>query len=616
MEGKRAKMIFDIQKAEEALREHWGHEMFHADQSTIIQAIMAGRDVLGVLPTGYGKSVTFQIPALLFGNEGITLVISPLIALMKDQVDDCNRRNIMATYINSHIDEITSEERLAAMVRGEYRLVYVAPERLKNLAFISAIRETPVKLLAVDECHCVSRYGHDFRPAYTQIRDVIDDGHLSAKRGCRPTVVGMTATATPDIEDEIAAGISLSEDYLRVVADPIRPNLQYDSMQGSPWVNVCRVLDNCLKGGRHIVYCPTRNGSERVSETINDHYKFKASAYYHAGMNGAERNAVQERFKSGEVKIICATCAFGMGIDVPDIRLVVHFGIPQALEDYVQESGRAGRDGKLSQIVVLHDGPDDFAAKHAQRIVDSNNPPYQLYQVLWVLLHNLLNDDRDILRKSSQSIAGMLMKMRSKLEIDYPDVITMMGDNDRGAYMFGSGVESALNTMQAYGGLHRIPMDGGSALTFNLERIFEVDEPNRLPEKQMQVVRVLIDGYVNPHVAQLSKKKQPIRGEFMVLVKQVDIARQARVSPRTVLMAMRWLEGLEVMTREREFPGKASKVLRWGAEINEVVPVEDIERKRARAVRRLDHMRAYAVLRTESERKQYIREYFGSKSDA
>src|ERR1041384_4639000 len=331
-----------------SLRQHFGFEDFREGQREVIGSILEGKDAVVVMPTGSGKSLCYQLPALIL--DGVTLVVSPLIALMKDQVDALRARGLPATFINSSISETEQRERIDALRRGEHKLVYIAPERFRSGRFNSALQQIPISLFAVDEAHCISTWGHDFRPDYLRLRGVI------RSLGTVQTLA-LTATATPYVRSDIIQQLGLDQPQT-FVSGFDRPNLSIEVIHTEKEREKIARIRNLAKQvpGSGIIYASTRKAVEQVGN------KLKALdlrvTLYHAGMTDAQRVKAQDEFMGGRTQMIVATNAFGMGIDKPDIRFVVHYQMPGSIEAYYQEIGRAGRDGLPSTCVLLFNYAD------------------------------------------------------------------------------------------------------------------------------------------------------------------------------------------------------------------------------------------------------------------
>ncbi|MGH9368247.1 MAG: RecQ family ATP-dependent DNA helicase [Thermoanaerobaculia bacterium] len=331
-----------------ALQRHFGHPAFRPGQEEVVRAALAGRDVLAVMPTGSGKSIGYQLPALLL--PGTTLVVSPLIALMKDQVDELARRGIPAAAIHSLMPP---EERQAAIEgarEGRWRLLYVSPERFANDRFASALARVPISRFAVDEAHCVSEWGHDFRPDYRRLAGAAGRSIRADGRPGRPPVLAFTATATPEVREDIIELLELEKPEV-FVAGFDRPNLFLDVRRVSGDLEKQALLPGLVGARRALVYASTRRSAESAAWTLRAS-GLPAEAY-HAGLDDAERLRVQNAFADGAARVVCATNAFGMGIDRPDVEAVVHYEIPGSLEAYYQEIGRGGRDGRPADAVLL-----------------------------------------------------------------------------------------------------------------------------------------------------------------------------------------------------------------------------------------------------------------------
>ncbi len=331
-----------------ALQHHFGHQSFRAGQEDLVRAALDGRDVLAVMPTGSGKSLGFQLPALLL--PGTTLVVSPLISLMKDQVDELDRRGIRAAALHSMRPNDARQQTRRAARHGEIRLLYVAPERFASDHFLRSLRELPVARFVVDEAHCVSEWGHDFRPDYRRLRGAAAECRRSDNQRGRPPIAAFTATATPEVRDDIVDLLGLAEPRI-VVAGFDRPNIDLRVRPVAGDLEKQELLAEFVGHRRTLVYAATRRNAETAAETLQS--AGLEAAAYHAGLSDSERTRVQDAFASGALRVVCATNAFGMGIDRPDVESVIHVDIPGSLEAYYQEIGRAGRDGRPAIATLL-----------------------------------------------------------------------------------------------------------------------------------------------------------------------------------------------------------------------------------------------------------------------
>ncbi len=346
-------LVRDIhQFLQRKLYKHFGYKNFREGQEKIITDIFNGHDLLAIMPTGGGKSICFQLPGLI--KPGLTLVISPLISLMADQVANLEQKDIAATYINSSLSNKQIEQRLIKLKKLQFKFLYLAPERLKNSNIKQLCQRIKINQIAVDEAHCVSMWGHDFRPSYLEIKKFI----TSLRK--RPVVTAFTATATPTVQEDIVASLGLNKPKIHA-NQSLRTNLKLHCetchTKGEKEVKLAKLLKTHV-GQTGIIYTATRKSAAYLSAWIN-HLNIDKKLcqtkthYYHGALKETEKNQVQDRFISNQTDLICATNAFGMGIDKADIRFVVHFQAPGSLENYYQEVGRAGRDGKLSNCYLL-----------------------------------------------------------------------------------------------------------------------------------------------------------------------------------------------------------------------------------------------------------------------
>lgn len=346
------------------LKQYFGYDAFREGQEYIIDSILAGKDALGIMPTGAGKSICFQVPALLM--EGITLVISPLISLMKDQVEALNQAGIHAAYFNSSLSQAQYYKALSFARQGRYPIIYVAPERLMTEVFLEFALHTKIAMVAVDEAHCVSQWGQDFRPSYLKIVEFIE------KLEHRPIVSAFTATATQEVKEDIISILRLQDPAISATGFD-RSNLYFAVQSPKDKYGAMVKYLKGHEGETGIVYCLTRKNVEEVcGKLIKDGFRVTR---YHAGLSDAERKKNQEDFIYDRADIIVATNAFGMGIDKSNVRYVVHYNMPKNMESYYQEAGRAGRDGEASECILYYSGQDVVTN---QFFIDNNQDNQEL----------------------------------------------------------------------------------------------------------------------------------------------------------------------------------------------------------------------------------------------
>ncbi|HAM73532.1 MAG TPA: DNA helicase RecQ [Verrucomicrobiales bacterium] len=353
-------MSEEFSRVVSALRQYFGFTSFRPLQEEIIREALGGRDVFALLPTGGGKSLCFQLPAIV--RPGLTVVVSPLIALMKDQVDALNSAGVAATFLNSSLSPEEARARIQRLHQGDYKLLYVAPERLMLPGFLDDIARWNPSLFAIDEAHCISEWGHDFRPEYRQL------AQLKARFSAAP-LMALTATATERVREDILRQLKL-RDPARFVASFNRPNLSYRVALKQSGYDQVLALARARRKEAGIVYCQSRKGAEGLASKLRaDGIQ---AAPYHAGMEAADRARNQERFLRDEIQVICATIAFGMGINKPNVRFVVHYDLPKNLEGYYQETGRAGRDGLPGECLLLF-SPGDVVK--CERFIEQKPDP-------------------------------------------------------------------------------------------------------------------------------------------------------------------------------------------------------------------------------------------------
>ncbi|MTI46547.1 DNA helicase RecQ [Sporosalibacterium faouarense] len=377
------------------LKKYFGYDEFRKGQQELIEATVNGRDVLGIMPTGGGKSLCYQLPAMAI--DGVTIVVSPLISLMKDQVDALNEIGISATYINSTqtYEELTNV--FNDISREKYKIVYVAPERLSVPSFLNLIKYIKISFIAIDEAHCISQWGHDFRPSYLEIPKFIESINP------RPPVSAFTATATKQIVEEIKRLIGLNNPVEEITGFD-RPNLYYQVLKVSKkFKHLLEYLNSSYEDQSGIIYCATRKTVESVAKKLEEE-GFSAVAY-HGGMRAEDRQRNQDDFILGNKKIIVATNAFGMGIDKPDVRFVIHYNMPKNMEAYYQEAGRAGRDGEKSDCILMYSPADIVKQK---LIIQSNTFDEGRQEILYKNLQYLIDycNTNDCLRNEILNYFG------------------------------------------------------------------------------------------------------------------------------------------------------------------------------------------------------------------
>ncbi|HZJ83516.1 MAG TPA: ATP-dependent DNA helicase RecQ, partial [Clostridia bacterium] len=356
-------------KIDKYLKEYFGYDSFVLKQRDVIKSILQGKHTIAIFPTGGGKSICYQLPALIF--PGTTIVISPLISLMKNQVDELAELNISAAYISSILSDNQVSKTIQNMKKGLYKIVYIAPERFYSGEFIKALKGVHIPFVAVDEAHCISQWGHNFRPAYLKIKDLL--GHMG-----KPILAAFTATANKKVQEDIQNLLGIKGESNLFVESFDRPNLEFrieESYDKSAYT-LKYVSENRNKSG--IIYATTRANVETLCDLLRS--KGIAAGMYHAGLDNSIRNRTQEAFLNDEIKVIVATNAFGMGINKSDVRYIIHYNMPKSLESYYQEAGRAGRDDKDSCCILLHSQKDYSLNRF---MIGGNYPAIKLVQMVY-----------------------------------------------------------------------------------------------------------------------------------------------------------------------------------------------------------------------------------------
>ena len=538
----------------------FGLTAFRPGQREVIEAVMAGEDCLCVMPTGGGKSLCYQLPAV--ARPGVTLVVSPLIALMKDQVDQLQAKGLRATFVNSTLDPDEQYARLEGMAAGEFDLMYVVPERFRSPRFLEAVRSSNLRLLAVDEAHCISQWGHDFRPDYAKL------GRFRAMLGNPPTIA-LTATATDTVRQDIIAQLALRSPRT-FIRGFVRPNLHYDVDLSHNKGRKDQVLEEFLSRnpGSGIIYASSRKRCEEVAAQIARSTKRKTTIY-HAGMAPEDRRAEQDRFMQGKCDIVVATTAFGMGIDKADVRFVVHYNLPGTLEGYYQEAGRAGRDGLPSHCLMLYSYGD---LKIQEFFIESRYPAREVVAQVYDYLRSLGDD---LIELTQQEI-----KERLGLQISAEGV---------GACEQLLEKAGALERLESRENMARIKIDADAALL--------VDMLPRQAKAQRRLARA-IEQFVGG-----------MRGEW-VDVSPRELLAAAEMDSAALNRALRELRELDVFDYIPPFRGRAIRMLESTKPFGKLeIDFAEYEKRRECEYDKLNRVVAFAESSRCRERE--ILSYFG-----
>lgn len=543
----------------------FGLSGFRRGQREVIEHVLSGRDCLCVMPTGGGKSLCYQLPSII--RPGLTIVVSPLIALMKDQVDTLVKRGVRATLINSSLSLQEQNERLDQVTSGYFRMLYVAPERLRNSKFLDSIRATPIQLLAIDEAHCISEWGHDFRPDYQRL------GRFREALGNVQTIA-LTATATPRVREDILNSLKL-QTAKTFITGFARDNLYFGSIHcmsdREKDKQLHRFLEDRQESG--IIYVATRKRCEALVDQLAKELRLSVGAY-HAGLLPEQRKLIQEQFMAGKLKAIVATNAFGMGIDKSDLRYVIHYNMPGTLEAYYQEAGRAGRDGLQSQCVLLYNAQDRYIQEF---FIENANPSRAVLQTVYEFL---LTCEDDPIEMTAEEIREQIGQSASS-----------------------EAINSSLQILARTGVLERLEVAGGLAMF-------------RLSSRMSSFIDLLPrDATVRRTVLRAVEKGIGDRRDESVYIHPRWLMDQLSMDRDTLFRHLRELNKLEDFEFVRPFRGRAIHFRRRDVAFDQLpIDHEALAARKKADYEKLDQMVAYA--KTTGCRQKAILDYFGDTTSA
>ncbi|MCF7860479.1 RecQ family ATP-dependent DNA helicase [Patescibacteria group bacterium] len=548
----------------ELLKIHFNYGSFRPGQEKAIDSILNGQNTITVLPTGGGKSMIFQLPSLVL--EGITLVVSPLIALMKDQVDSLEKVGIPATFINSSVSPQELALRLEKIRSSYYRLVYIAPERFYNQAFISELKKINVSLLAIDEAHCISQWGHDFRPSYLRLKEAI-------KLCGSPPVAALTATATPEVREDIARQLGFKE-YELIISGFSRPNLQFAAVVTNNSRKMEYIFDaiSSQEGESGIVYVGTRSKADEIVEYLSDH-GIKAVSY-HAGIDSDSRAWVQEQFMQGQAQVVVATNAFGLGINKKNIRFVIHHDLPGTLEAYYQEAGRAGRDGLTSFCILFYSPSDRYLQEF---FISGDNPSPNMIKETYQYLLDAHAEKAD----AENSILITYAEIGQHLSESAPDMA----------------IGTAIKILEKEGYVSR-PNERTSNTYVKLLSTWDelIDSISTRAKVQLVIAEKLREKY----------EKELMAGwQFSA----EEVAVVLHVKKEVLNRAIKKLAEQELLKYRPPFKGTEIRILKFVSPDDLSLNFKALELKAEHARNKLNEMEAYVYSNTC--RQQYILKYFG-----
>ena len=556
------------EQLKELLRIHFQYGSFRPGQEKAIDNILEKKNTLVVLPTGAGKSLIYQLSALVL--EGITMVISPLIALMKDQVDSLEKVGIPATFINSSISPQETAKRLIQIKSGFYKIVYIAPERFYNQAFITELKKIKVSLFAVDEAHCISQWGHDFRPSYLRLKEAI-------KFVGSPVVIALTATATPEVRDDIIKQLELNDPEV-VITGFARPNLQFavvPAANGKKIESIVDLLTSDTALGSGIIYVGTRSKADELVEVLTDH-GIKA-VVYHAGMDAESRNWVQEKFMTGDAQVVVATNAFGLGINKKDIRFVIHHDLPGTIEAYYQEAGRAGRDGQPSFCLLFYHQQDRYLREF---FIKGDNPDPNIILEIYDFLLRRVSLEID----ENASILLTYAEIAQSLSESVPEMA----------------IGTALKILEKEGYISR-PKEktSNSFLKAKKDWLEIMASISKRAKSQMEIAEKLGERYLSELMTGWDFNPE-------------EVAIVLKVKKDALLRVVKKLAEKDLVEYRPPFRGTEIKILKIVEPGDVNLDYKGLKAKAARAYEKLDEMENYVY--QLGCRQEYILKYFGDEN--